>query len=219
MSTINTASILALNTRACFLMSANKYRDAGILLVSALRQIQESQNTCRSLDDIAQVREKDLLIQPIRIGKDDHDCSSFSLYNWALLVMNHDHASLCSLQNEIKLSAVLLYNTGLCYQAMGLAEGTEHSSFPMALKMYEIALSLLCTCDSTDRLLRLALFNNKGYIMSYFYEHDEAQACLANIKYLLAITYAPDEVQREDILEIRMNVALLLGKHSHAGAA
>jgi hypothetical protein len=214
-------SALSLNNRACILMSANKYRDAGILLVSALRQIQEGQNSGKSLDQIANEHDKDLLLQPIRIGKDDHECSSFSLYNWALLVLNVDNScdALSSVRTEIQLSAVLLYNTGLCYQAMGMAESTEPLSFQMALKMYNIALSVLCTCDRPARLLCLALENNKGYIMSYFYEFDEAQLCLANIKTLLTTIYAPEEVQREDILEIRMNVALLFGQHSHAAAA
>ncbi|GKY90827.1 hypothetical protein MPSEU_000055500 [Mayamaea pseudoterrestris] len=219
-TTMDTVSILSLNTRACCLMSANKYRDAGILLVSALRQIQQGQSvSCRSVSTVMTEHDKDLVLQPMRIGKDDHDCSSFSLYNWAILVMDHDVQATKTLKNEIKLSALLLYNTGLAYQAMGMEEGSEQVSFQMALKMYNIALSLLCTCDSSDRLLRLALLNNKGFIMSYFCEFDEAQACLAHIKFLLATIYAPEEAQREDILEIRMNVALLFGKHSHAAAA
>jgi hypothetical protein len=199
-------------------MSANKYREAGALLVTALQQVQESQRVRHPIHDLDKDN-TDIFIQPVRIGKDDRDCSSFSLYNWTFLVMDHDQNATLSISNQVKISALILYNTGLCYTAMGMAEGTEHASFQMALRMFDIALSLLNSSDRTDCLLRLALLNNKGYIMAHNFEFDEAQACLGNIKFLLSSINAPEEVQREDILEVRMNVALLFGKHSHAASA
>ena len=156
-------------------------------------------------------------VQPIRVDQHEHDCSSFYLYNWALLILGDD--STMGPATASQISAIVLYNTGLCYQMMGMAAIAEQSFHQKALKMYNMALSLVDPGQTSGRLLQLASLNNKGTIMAWFYEHRAAQECLGYLQHLLANNVEIHEAQREDMLEIRMNVALLLARHNHAAAA
>jgi hypothetical protein len=207
-------------------MYADAYKDAGELLRSALRDMVKSQSSpCQMPSNMSvSTSNTELLLRPIRIDKSDcyDSCSSYSVYNRALLVLNspdHSGDSRSTLSLEIQVSAVLLYNLGLFYQTMDIGEDSRVCLALLSLQMYDIALFLLSLCTQINPLLRLALENNKGYILSQFCEFTRAHHCLFNIQRLLTGIHHPEQVQREDILEIRMNVVLLLGFHTHSAAA
>jgi hypothetical protein len=202
-------------------MEASNYRAAGKLLVDGLAQVQQHQaffETC-PVDEPTNDEHNELQVRPVRIGQIDRGCSPYCLYNWALVIEGAHTEGFASLHNATRVCAIILYNTGLCYMAMGISMGKEYDSFQKALKMYNMAMSLLDLDHETDRLIQLASFNNIGYIMASFYEYSATQECLRSLQYLLTTAGATDDAQREDVMEIRMNVALLYGEHIHAAAA
>jgi hypothetical protein len=207
---ICTKSIVSMNSEACSLMSMGKFRHAGRILVGALSGIQRYQSDQEpTVATIAVIS-----VQLIPIRTKEHECSSFYLYDRALQI----DASV-GVPTMEQLSAVILYNTGLCYHNMSKNARNEQDSLLKALKMYEMAMSLVDLSRPMGRLIHLASINNKGHIMACFYEHNAAQECLGYLQYLLANASENAEVQRDDIMEIRLNVALLYGERMHAAAA
>ncbi|GKY93960.1 hypothetical protein MPSEU_000362900 [Mayamaea pseudoterrestris] len=212
----NLSQVLSLNKDACSLMVAGDFKRAANILIAALRQI----HCCNSQAylESAMPEENTLCVQPIRIENIMPERSSFYLYNWAFLVTD-GRTDVASVHDATRACAILLYNTGLCFQAIGMREGTERESCGKALKLYNMGLSLLSVLNDSDQLLRIALLNNKGYIMHCLYEYKEAQVCLSSLQSLLTRADLPSGARREDIIEILMNVALLFGGHPSAACA
>lgn len=211
----NNSVITALNTKACSFMSAGRYKEAGQLLLTALQQIK---SCILPTPSVQQDPSSDIFLQPCRVEVNNHDTTCLSLYRWAILA---DENGTSSCEDVIRqLSAVLLYNMGLSYQVMGMQDGSERS-FQVALSLYSHAISLLSADAGAQLPLRFALLNNRGCILEHFCEFRKAQECLAIVGHLLDVFYpvSPNELSREDLLDIRMNVTLSLGLHSHAATA
>lgn len=200
-------------------MCMGNYRAAGNLLLVALHLLDGSQ--CKFSTGVSIGCEgQDLQIQPVMIHWREAESSFFYLYHWAFTIARVSDGDSSSLfLSDTRITAILLYNTGLCCQAMGMAETTEHAFFNEAFKLYTMALLLLDFGDTNDRLLHLAVLNNRGFIMACFYEYGAAQECLGSLKYLLETTKTSEWAIREHVLQIHMNVTLLYGEHTHAGAA
>jgi hypothetical protein len=209
-------SVVALNTKACCLMNIRQFREAAAVLVSALQQI-ESIQTCASQSAVGVKVDMEGLIQPIRIAASDDDRSFVNVYNWALVVVANDDGVRAIANHEARLTAILLYNLGFCYQAE--SRGPTNERFCKAIKMYDAAIMILDSSGCHERLLRLAILNNQAYILTSFHDYSAAQDCLKALEILLARTSLCEEVAREDILEIHLNVALVRGAHAHSAAA
>lgn len=215
-------SILSLNARACGLMSRGKYQEASKILLTGLQQVNES----ISADDTTTLSEQmEFSLQPFRVNTNGQELSSFATYSWAFLALEKCVGHEANGQAAInQLCAVLLYNSGLCYQARGMAEGTERTSFKVALAVYSHALSLLSSNAGGDAgpssVLRLALLNNSGCILDYFCEFRDSQEYLRKLHHVLDAFYpvSPDAPCREDLLELRLNVTFASGLRSHAAA-
>jgi hypothetical protein len=213
-------SIVSLSTRACFLMSAGRYGEAGHLFSHCLQEVQKSPALCSSSQSSLPRRE-DLFLHPVQLGTGQRDSSSFLFYNWAFLALEVDPKDASALPSTGLSCATLLYNIGLCYHAMGMTEKVKQKSFHAALHIYSHALAILSSCGEQCSILNLALLNNRGCLLEYFCEFQAAQECLVVIDAILQASFpiTADEAKREDILEIQMNVAMLLGLHPHASAA
>ncbi|GKY93959.1 hypothetical protein MPSEU_000362800 [Mayamaea pseudoterrestris] len=226
---MNLNSVLALNGDACLLMEAGNYRAAGKLLVDGLAWIRRQEAELELASEMESQGkhvqdEREIKFEPVRIGLKDQGCSSFYLYNWSLLVTNDTQGEAersANLHNVARICASLLFNTGVCFQAIGMLECAGQAiSMQKALRMYNMAMSLLDLNYEADRLIQLAALNNKGCIMASFCDQEGVQNCLASLQYLLTtIDATTDVAQREDMLEIRMNVALLYGEPTHSPAA
>jgi hypothetical protein len=212
------SNAVALNTKACALMCVNKFQEATTDLIAALRLIQSTEEKNSNSSHHEKVNAKDLLIRPVRIATDHQDQSFFHIYNWALVIIgNIDHEDV---QDVSRICAVILYNLGLCFQAIAMEEEMDRTSLDKAFRMYDAASMLLDSSGCTEWIARLAIMNNKGCIMACCYsDYGGAQECLGTLQYLLTTVDGAEEIDREDILEIRMNVALVYGRHAHAGAA
>lgn len=210
--------IISLNRDACILMATGDFYTAANILIEALKQFQFLNVQSQESEEMKEENQQSSHIHPVRIACKQSEGSSYYFYNWAFLV-NDDPATPSFSQNKARVSAILLYNTGLCFQAVGLIQSNASVSLEKALKLYEMALSLLYFVNCADRLLRIALLNNKGCIMNAFHEYKETQACLGSLQYLLTNAELPRQARREDIVEIYMNVALHFGEHTHASAA
>ena len=202
-------------------MGAGNYQEASKLLLTGLEHIYGSMSTASDTTKMAAKRE--IFLQPFRVDANCQDpSSSFAPYSWAMLAVNKSAAVEPNGHSVIdQLCAVLLYNSGLCYQARGMVERTEPTSFNIALAVYRHALSLLSSTASPCSVLRLSLLNNCGCILDYFCQFREARDCLRTLHDVMESIYpvSPEAPCREDLLELRLNVTLGLGLGVHAAAA
>lgn len=202
-------------------MLSNQYRVAGSLLVKSLSRIRSMQNGCDKNSQTGGLNEEgNLTVEPLTVIGLDQESSSYFLYKCAFSASCTNDVFVAGDNIIARLASVLLYNTGLCYQAMGMMEGTEQAFFHKALKLYDLAVAVLDASHEANRLVRFAALNNKGFIMTYFFEYEAAQECLSCLQDLLTTCKGPeDELFREDTLEVRMNLALNYGMRQHAAAA
>ncbi|GKY98622.1 hypothetical protein MPSEU_000818900 [Mayamaea pseudoterrestris] len=227
---MSSSNAIDLNSKACALMCESNFIVAASLLTRALREIQGAQKhdhdyDCSPCHDYSlSLKMNDLSIRPVRISPKQHDVSVFRIYNWALLITDMD-VVVCSsdeIQLAARICAILMYNLGLCFQAIGMIEGSDKQvSFHKAIRAYDASSMLLQSSGCDQRLLRLAILNNKGCIMAYCYsDYSAAQECLGALQHLLRTVHCAEEVVgREDLMEIHLNVVLVYGRHAHASAA
>lgn len=189
------------------------------MLTKALSQVHSSQT-----DDLPCSatfgRPCDLILQPVRVHMIHHTRSFIAVYDWALSFMDLEQVESGSVQNVSRVCATLLYNLGLCFQALGSQRRVDQDlSNRKAMRSYDAALSILNSCSCTERLLRLALLNNLGFLMACYCNYSATHQYLSALRQLLATFDRVEDVERDDILEIHLNCALFYDKHAHAAAA
>jgi tetratricopeptide (TPR) repeat protein len=98
------------------------------------------------------------------------------------LVINNESAQL----DDLKLSAVILFNMALLHHSRGL-RSTNGDSLDRASRLYYFALGILQMhhTPTTNDLLWLALYNNLAHIDSYLLRIDSMKASLEQIRTLL----------------------------------
>ena len=95
--------------------------------------------------------------------------------------------------DHYKISAVLLYNAGLCNHIKGLQSGSARD-LATALHCYQYALSLLTDTNAIqavsdqDALLVLALLNNMGHLNSQSFDHPASKICLETMRRIFPAT-------------------------------
>jgi tetratricopeptide (TPR) repeat protein len=210
-------------------MFKNKYRQAENFFVEALKQIKASQtvqdNDYFSFsfdydDEGENNKTSDIIFRPLQVATYHQDQSSFHLCNRAFLIVlaDKDKELRTNVHDEARISAVIMYNLGLCFQARQRTQD-QCSALDKAVKLYSAAVTLLEFSSSDDRLLQLALLNNQGYILACTNNYNALQQCLKALSEIFAMSARLGEFRREDIVEIQMNVVLLFGNHTHASAA
>jgi hypothetical protein len=103
-------------------------------------------------------------------------------YDRALVVNNESAQQL----DDLKLSAVILFNMALLHHSRGL-RSTNGDSLDRASRLYCFALGILQMhhTPSNNDLLWLALYNNLAHIDSYLFRIDSMKASLEQIRTLL----------------------------------
>ncbi|KAL7566809.1 hypothetical protein ACA910_019398 [Epithemia clementina (nom. ined.)] len=134
----------------------------------------------------------------------DDDQSVFCIYRRAMKLVpteryqNNSSLSDLAEHNVNLVSAVLLYNYGLCLHMQGYATGCE-AKLEDASLAYEMALGLLGLAGADEStnfeqqqqqqssvfLLELALLNNFGHIHMYFMSTRQVHECLRRMHYIL----------------------------------
>lgn len=133
----------------------------------------------------------------------DHTTSTFSIYRCAMKLvptekyLNNADLSCLTHHNFNLVSAVLLYNYGLCLHIQGQASGCE-TKLEDASLAYEMALSLLGLVgsnngddsaaiqhSSSSLLLELALLNNFAHIHLFFLSTKQVHECLRRMHFIL----------------------------------
>lgn len=159
---------------------------------------------------------------------DEHVTSpgnTFSLYNRAFVYCDHN-ASLDVRRWMACLShvhAVLLYNAGLTFHRVALANGkSEH--FDRALSLYNLSMSLLnenvrrgSYAPELD-VVFLALFNNIGHIRCHYFQHEELAMCLEGLGAILYQTDSKFFLTKEEWVLFDMTL-LATGRQSKVAPA
>jgi tetratricopeptide (TPR) repeat protein len=224
--------IIALNSKAVAKMCQGQYQDATMLLGRALRRVKERMLDPKFVSDGGDFDDEhyaaeDYTVRSCYIEVDESNSSSvFSMYNRALVVHGSDNETIFSSRNEATVSGILLYNLGLCSHIQALSGMDEHHKLEKAMQFYKAAASIINLNQNlcgADRLLFLAIYNNKAHIFANLFCEEEAQQCLAWLQQGLEQTEegdaeVDDSVNR-DLVDIHLNVALFHGTKSHAPAA
>jgi hypothetical protein len=223
--------IIALNSKAVAKICQGQYQDATMLLGRALRRVKERMmetepKAACSDDCINDYEADDYTVRSCLIDVDEGNSSAvFSMYNRALVVNGTDNETIFSSRNEATVSGVLLFNMALCYHIQGLHSPDEHHKLEKALQFYKAAAAIINLNHNicgADRLLYLAIYNNKAHIFSNLFCDDEAQRCLAWLQEGLLLCDEDDEADdlvNSDLVDIQMNVTLFSFSRSHAPAA
>jgi tetratricopeptide (TPR) repeat protein len=105
------------------------------------------------------------------------------------LVINNESAQL----DDLKLSAVILFNMALLHHSRGL-RSTNGDSLDRASRLYCFALGILEMhhTPTANDLLWLALYNNLAHIDSYLFRIDSMKASLEQIRTLLRPLFDED---------------------------
>ena len=95
--------------------------------------------------------------------------------------------------DHYKISAVLLYNAGLCSHIRGIHSGSSRD-LSTALHFYRYSFSLLTdtnalqAVDDRDSLLVMALLNNMGHINAQSCDHQASKVCLETMRRVFSST-------------------------------
>ncbi|GKY99658.1 hypothetical protein MPSEU_000919800 [Mayamaea pseudoterrestris] len=221
--------IIALNSKAVAKMCQGQYQDASMLLGRALRRVKERMLDPKVVSDESSSSDEseDYTVRSCFIEVDEGNSSSvFSMYNRALVVNGTDNETIFSSRNEATVSGILLYNLGLCSHIQALSGLDDHHKLEKAMQFYKAAAAIISLNQNlcgADRLLYLAIYNNKAHIFSNLFCDEEAQRCLAWLQEGLQLpeehVTENDELVNRDLVDIHLNVALFHGNRSHAPAA
>lgn len=108
---------------------------------------------------------------------------------------------LIRLQHQNRMLVMLLYNMAVYHHTQGIERG-KSSELSTALRLYELAFSLLETCYQDfavgdQVLLLLSLYNNMGHIHSYFCNTPHAQLCVLWIQRIFHFYYMEQQLNSE----------------------
>lgn len=229
MAILNQPGIIALNAKAVARLSEGQYQDATMLLGRALRRIKERMlDTDPKSEDEDETEEEemdaeDFVLKSCPVGFDMATDSSISLYNRAFVLSGIDNETIFSTRNEATVSGVLLFNMALCYHLQGIRGLGDHQKLEKALQFYEAAAAIMGLNHNlcgADRLIYLAIYNNKAHIFSVLCCEEDAQRCLSWLKESLEGSEVEgDNLLCNDLVDIHLNVALFHGSRRHAPAA
>ena len=112
--------------------------------------------------------------------------------------------------NVHRASSVLLYNTALVHHLLGLQGPHQQRHLKKALKLYEMAIDVLHNCkkhNDVDKMITLAIFNNKGHVYCQFSELSHVQVCIDWLKSILDCCDC-DFQNSDELLHFRLTVLL-----------
>jgi hypothetical protein len=239
----NNAVDIALNNNAVNLMRHGSFQNVIPYFLSALRElhritgVQKQSMNMEPMDPIADsnsvsrafVRKVKSLawgdtlsyLKP-SIYRDQDACSVFDR---AFLIDSSDLdlASIYSSEDQNSTTTVLLYNTGLAYQLLGMQDfPTRQNNLKKSMKVYRMAAAILeKSGDEANDLVFFAVSNNMGHIYSHFWETQESHSC---IDCLRAGLHAIQQDSKGEILEdefhaFQMNVLVMQRQKVVAAAA
>ena len=225
-------SIISLNYRAVAHLKAGNVRQAKITLRQALQVASENielfdEEEMRSAEDKSSFTVR-ASFTPLHTTKqspvDTTTASTLSIFDQAILFEFDEPRTLDTLNLA---SAMILYNFGLTCHIEGL-RSNDSILLKKCLKAYHMAYISILECSGDYGsvvvkeafLLQMALSNNMGHIHSYFYNIQEAEACIRSLRSAVnqsnATSTTDDSemtlVVREDyILFFFMNAVLFAG--------
>ena len=219
--------IIALNSKAVARICQGQYQDATMLLGRALRRVKErmmepdvKSGSDEGLDDY---EVEDYTVRSYVVDVDEGNSSSvFSMFNRALILSGTDNETIFSSRNEATVSGVLLFNMALCHHIQGLRGLDEYHKLEKAMQFYKAAAAIINLNHSlcgADRLLYLAIYNNKAHIFSHLCCDEDAQRCLVWLQEGLLQSEEEDDPVNSDLLDLHVNVCLFTAGRSHAPAA
>ena len=225
--------IIALNTNAVDLMQRGFLQEA----ISCFREAHSTSGLLRGVgDDQEQGTDKVtrtfLPVRSVPLGHTTiplllQDQNTFSIFDRPLLIDITNLTTAYSFADQISLTAVILFNTGLASQLLGMQDlRSQQARFKKAMKLYQLASTTLNKSGVEGNcLVCLALSNNMGHIHSHFCEGSETQGCLdclqAGLRALHSSNcrYKCDIHEDEWLLPFHLNVLVLHGQAAAAAAA
>jgi len=118
--------------------------------------------------------------------------------------------------NVHRASSVLLYNTALVHHLLGLQGPNQQRHLKKALKLYEMAMDVLHNCkkhSAVDKMITLAIFNNKGHVYCQFSELTQVQVCIDWLKSILDCCAGDFPNRDDELLHFRLTVLLWDAEH------
>lgn len=224
---MQTQSIVNLNNHAVQSMCQGHYREAMVTLKSTLRQLMSEMNE-REQDEVLDVKEsiRGVFVHSSPVMQENatekfhvRAQTSYYIYDRAMTLSGSESDVVLS---EERTSATILYNIAFIHHMMGLMGQSQKDNFARALKMYEMASSVLSRIPrtSSDILLMLAILNNKGHVHALCMQINEAYSCLDDLRAVIEVCRKEDLVAlNDDFVHFQMNVFLLFGSNQHAPAA
>jgi len=205
----DTRSVVTTNGRAVMLLEYGLYDESIHLLGLTLQALLFcfSPNGGRHPDELCAAGDQDVTLRTVDIWVRDSDASgmgqgagqqleqlvegNFALYSGALIINGGDD-QLVFEGNRYRISAAILYNAGLAYHLMGVRRPgrNQEKFFRRALNHYRNAARVIRRGElqqwtPSDNLLSLAIYNNLGWLHSYFLDVGQARNCLMNLNMIL----------------------------------
>lgn len=177
--------------------------------------------------------DSEVILHVVQVGDSEtcnaQDTTACSLYNRAFLI-DATNGATEKTEAFFGLAATVIYNTALIYHVASLpiSSISQHERYAKALRLYEMAISILGGRASQDSnmntyLLKLALLNNIAQIHATYFNQNETQAWIETLKRCLQESLPAasvgDATLRHDLLHFFMNVVFVLSQHAHAPVA
>ena len=205
-------------------MSDARYRESIDLLRNGLANLlsQVSLKTSRPCSC-----HTELLLNPItlRLSEDDSDSDkprrtffgvnsfgAFTIYDKGFQLQEGTTDDIFQDEDNVhRASSVLLYNTALVHHLLGLQGPNQQRHLKKALKLYEMAIDVLHNCkkhNDVDKMITLAIFNNKGHVYCQFSELSQVQVCIDWLKSILDCCCE----EADELLHFRLTALLWNGR-------
>ena len=192
-------------------------------------------------EEIVQSLQDGVIATTPAMGNDVIDCVSVSIDSQTLsnahngafhffnraLVLDSTRAAVGEASHvdidQYKISAILLYNAGVCTHIKGIKSGAS-GDLATALLFYQNAFSLLTQTNAiqavSDRytLLVMALLNNMGYIKCQSCDHQACEICLDTMRRIFP-SAEHARLQETDMLFFYLTTFLVPVEHLCASPA
>jgi hypothetical protein len=224
------ADIFESNQNAVDRMGNGLYTEAIVVLQSALQTL-----LSRSPDepDAAMVEESDKTpAETVEVVPSDCSAPSavrssfenntFVIYDKPFRVLGSDNSIITSGRKHNQVSLTVIYNLALSFHLMAVKSATNQSkNLRTALNLYGMAFAVGQKSyeSEIDRFLSMAILNNMGSIYSHFFNVEEMQHCLENLRFCLDSSNEYDEQIFDNDVPFHLNVTLLYGQNIVASPA
>jgi tetratricopeptide (TPR) repeat protein len=183
-----------------------------------MMEIDNHQPTIKSVS-VNEVTNSSIVSVPDDLDLTASPSNFFSVYNRAF-VFREDTASTFEwlLRRQSILPAVLLYNIALIYHRRALQQ-VQANEYHRALHFYKLSLNVVedhlnAGLHSSDYcLLKLALYNNIGYLASHFCNENETIIFGGRMLATFASVDCTRLLSKEEYVFFYMNLLFLLNRH------